>query len=113
LGMNVRTSHMDLARSISMETLGAEADVMHWVQEIMAALRPQAFEFADIPALRKRYDQLLWGRDQWHRYEVDGRSFEARVAHVQPSGHLGLELKNGTVVHYDLDTVTWVHPYSE
>jgi len=26
---------------------------------------------------------------------------------------LGLELKNGTVVHYDLDTVTWVHPYSE
>ena len=113
LGINVRASHMDLARSISMETLGAEADVMHWVQEIVAALRPQAFEFADIPALRKRYDQLLWGRNQWHRYEVEGRSFEARVAHVQPSGHLGLELKNGTVVHYDLDTVTWVHPYSE
>src|SRR6056300_168446 len=75
LGINVCASHMDLARSISMETLGAEADVMHWVQEIMAALRPQVFEFADVPALRKRYDQLLWGRDRWHRYDVDGRSF--------------------------------------
>ncbi len=113
LGMNVRASHMDLARSISMETLGAEADVMLWVQEIMAALRPQALEFGDVPALRKRYDQLLWGRDQWHRYEVDGVPFDARVAHVQPSGYLGLELKNGTVVHYDLDTVKWLHPFSE
>lgn len=111
LGMNVRASHMDLARSISMEALGAEADVMHWVQEIMSALRPQAIEFGDVPALRKRYDQLLWGRNQWQFYEVDGAQFEAKVAHVQPSGHLGLELKNGIVVHYDLDTVRWVNPY--
>ena len=113
LGINVRASQTDLARSISMETLGAEGEVMHWVQAIMAALRPQALEFTGVPALRLRYDQLLWGRDQWHRYEVDGTSFEARVAHVQPSGHLGLELKNGTVVHYDLDTVKWVNPFSE
>ena len=86
---------------------------MHWVQEIMAALRPQALEFADVPALRKDYDQLLWGRNQWQNYMVDGVQFEARVADVQPSGHLGLELKNGIVVHYDLDTVKWVHPFSE
>jgi len=113
LGINVRASTADLARSISMEALGAESEVIHWVQEIMAALRSQAIEFADIPALRKRYDQLLWGRDQWNYYMVEGVQFEARVAHIQPSGHLGLELRNGTVVHYDLDTVKWINPYSE
>ena len=113
LGINVSASQKDLSRSISMETLGAEVDVMHWVQEILAALRPQANELEDIPALRKHYDLLLWGREQWRSYEADGVQFEAIVAHVQPSGHIGLELKNGTVVHYDLDTVKWVHPYSE
>lgn len=113
LGINVRASQTDLARSISMETLGVEGEVMHWVQEIIAALRPQALEFADVPALRKDYDQLLWGRNQWQNYMVDGVQFEARVAYVQPSGHLGLELKDGTVAHYDLDTVRWVNPYSE
>ena len=86
---------------------------MPWVQEIMAALRPQALEFADVPVLRKDYDQLLWGRNQWQNYMVDGAQFEARVAYVQPSGYLGLELKDGTVAHYDLDTVRWVNPYSE
>ena len=37
LGINVRASQTDLARSISMETLGVEGEVMHWVQEIIVA----------------------------------------------------------------------------
>lgn len=113
LGINVRASEADLNRSISMKALDSEQAVEHWVQQIMTALRPLALEFADVPSLRKRYDELLWGRNKWQYYVVNGVQFEARVAHVQPSGHLGLELKNGTVMHYDLDTVQWVHPYSE
>lgn len=111
LGINVRASSEDIDRSIAIEALGVKGTVRQWIEEILAVLHPTATEFSDIPDLRKRYEQLLWGRSIWKNYSAHGDPFEAQVAHVQPSGLLTLKLRNGDLVDYDIDQVRWMNPY--
>lgn len=59
-------------------------------------------------AIRTAYKQALYRRDGFHEYRDHTGNFEARIANVEPSGHLLLMLRNGETRLYALKEVSYV-----
>jgi BirA family biotin operon repressor/biotin-[acetyl-CoA-carboxylase] ligase len=106
IGINVNSTELDAglnATSIHLET-GRLHDRMallellcqrleHWLD---AMLRHEA-------VLADRYRALLWSRDRFARFDLDGASVDARPLDVDPQGRLLVEMADGRVQAYGLD----------
>lgn len=114
LGINLKSSSQDLKRSIAMDQLETSTtDAGLWVEEILLAFAPAQVEFKNPVGLRSSYEELLWGRDEWREYHVDGECLEAKVKGVSREGRLILEQKNGVQISGDVDAIKWINPYLE
>lgn len=72
---------------------GLCAGLQHWLEVLEAS--PDTLGGA--------YGGLLWGRDQWMPFLLDGRAIKAKPLAVEPTGWLRVEDEHGRVAAYDMD----------
>lgn len=63
---------------------------------------------ADTEAIRREYAAALYRREGYHRYRDASGSFSARIAGIAPTGHLHLQLPDGSVRVYAFKEVAYL-----
>ena len=59
--------------------------------------------------IRRAYDEALYRREGFYLYRDEKGEFEARIHHIEPSGHLVLERHDGSLHPYAFKEVAIVH----
>lgn len=60
--------------------------------------------------IRSLYEASLYRRDGYYPYQDEGGVFEARIHHIEPSGHMVLELRDHTQRRYAFKEVSVLLP---
>ncbi|MDL2278721.1 biotin--[acetyl-CoA-carboxylase] ligase, partial [Parabacteroides sp. OttesenSCG-928-G07] len=58
--------------------------------------------------IREAYNHALYRKDNYHRYKDDNGIFEAIIADIEPSGHLLLQLQDGSIRRYAFKEVSFI-----
>ncbi len=58
-------------------------------------------------AIEERYHHFLFRKEGWHPYRDEKGTFEARFAEIEPSGHLILQRRDGTLSRYAFKEVSF------
>lgn len=113
LGVNVKRFDGMLDRAISLEDLSMEVDPMAVVDEVVRTFQGQKSAILNKALLERRYDALLWGKENEESYELtDGTRVQAKVQGVDGNGQLVLEIQGKKNVQaFDLDAIKWVNPF--
>ena len=53
------------------------------------------YDELDAEKIRSEYAESLYRKDGFHRFNADGKSFQAKIIFVHPDGQLELEIENG------------------
>ena len=100
IGVNVNQQLFlsDAPNPVSMrQLLGTDTPLEPLLLRFVEAVE-ENFRNLDSPRLHERYMAMLWRGNGFHPYAdaADGSCFNARIAAVEPSGHIVLEKDNGT-----------------
>lgn len=59
--------------------------------------------------IRERYRSALYRGTGYHPYRDEQGAFEARIDHIEPTGHLVLQLRDGSFRTYAFKEVSYIH----
>ena len=59
-------------------------------------------------SIDKLYHELLYGINEWRRFQDEDNEFEGRIIGTNGLGNLSVENKKGTVKHYPLKSIRFI-----
>ncbi|MDR1408287.1 MAG: biotin--[acetyl-CoA-carboxylase] ligase [Tannerella sp.] len=112
LNVNQETFHSDAAAPVSLRQItGRTHDgtmLLERFRVIFHRLRLQFESDASATDIHREYRSALYRREGYFPYRDEAGRFDACIRHVEPSGHLILERKDGTLSRYAFKEVTFL-----
>ncbi|MDR0768812.1 MAG: biotin--[acetyl-CoA-carboxylase] ligase [Dysgonamonadaceae bacterium] len=111
IGLNVNqdTFLSDASAPVSLKQItGRSHDRIRLLEEFRAGfhrLRQRLESGAHVDELHREYMSALYRREGYFAYRDRNGCFEARIHHIEPSGHLILARKDGTLSRYTFKEV--------
>lgn len=114
IGLNINQKHFesDAPNPVSLtEITGQEytlATIIEEVKDYILTFYHEAEILGNRHTIQHCYTESLFRKEDFHWYSDQEGKFEAKIKDVEPSGHLVLEDKNGTIKKYAFKEVKYL-----
>jgi BirA family biotin operon repressor/biotin-[acetyl-CoA-carboxylase] ligase len=113
LGLNINEDYWpdDLLNPVSLKEISkSNFDIEKLQNEFPIKIFNSFTEFFNKSAgsIDKLYHELLYGINEWRRFQDEDNEFEGRIIGTNGLGNLSVENKKGTVKHYPLKSIRFI-----
>lgn len=109
LGINVKSTTGQLERATTLEALGMDIHPDEVREEIIHSFQRSLTHIQNEALLRRRYDERLWGKDQFENYALaNGTEIKGQVSQVDSLGRLQLKDEGGQTHKFNMDEIKWI-----
>ena len=113
LGLNINEDYWpdDLLNPVSLKEISkSNFDIEKLQNEFPIKIFNSFTEFFNKSAgsIDKLYHELLYGINEWRRFQDEDNEFEGRIIGTNGLGNLSVENKKGIVKHYPLKSIRFI-----